>query len=238
MKNTNSLPIILALDVDHVETAKDWIIQTAPYVGGYKVGMQLFYKAGKTWLSAFKQNNWNLFLDLKLYDIPNTVASALGSLLDIEPTWITVHATGGHKMLEAAQKTVQGSSTQLIAVTCLTSFSLEQVKALYPGLNLSIEDWVLHLVQVAVDSGVNNIVCSPQEVALIKAKFGNQVKLFTPGVRPADYTTVDDQQRTLTPSQAIKAGSNYLIMGRPILQAAEPIKLLQEIKTDLQGVLV
>lgn len=234
-------PIVLALDVPSKERALQLANECKSELQWLKVGMRLFYAAGPQIVSDLKSLGYSVFLDLKLHDIPNTVSEAVISLLPLSPNWITVHASGGYKMLKAAQDSLGESRTKLVAVTCLTSLSAEDLPLIYPGLKYTPSDWVCHLAEIALNAGLTHLVCSPQEVSLIRQRFGGDVTLITPGVRPAiDVTSEnsDDQSRTMTPQAALSAGANYLVIGRPILKASHPVEALHNINEQINHLLI
>ena len=205
-------PIILALDTDEVEIALSWIELTRDSVDVYKVGLEFFLKHGAAGLQLLrKSSDFELFLDLKLHDIPNTVAGAVASVVGLSPRFLTVHASGGANMVRAAVE--QGPQIAITAVTVLTS--LDQEELVKMGVSLTPIDYALALAKNSVDAGARAIVCSPLEVEAIRQAVGQSVELITPGVRPAG-SDVGDQSRVMTPRDAISAGADFLVMGRPI----------------------
>lgn len=205
-------PLILALDTDDIDTAKSWIECTNGSVGVYKVGLEFFLKFGRAGIQSLREaGDFRLFLDLKLHDIPNTVAGASSSVLDIKPNFLTVHASGGSSMIRAAVDAAPQVS--ITAVTILTSLSEPDVMDI--GFAGGSMDSAVRLASLAVKAGATSIVCSPLEVAQVRAVVPESIALITPGVRPADSSS-DDQKRTMTPSQAMQAGANFLVIGRPI----------------------
>jgi len=205
-------PIILALDTKEIETAAAWIDATRDSIDIFKVGLEFFLKHGAHGLRELRQGrDFELFLDLKLHDIPNTVAGAVASVSDVKPRFLTVHASGGAKMMSAAAQV--DPQISVTAVTILTSLSDGEVKEI--GYRHNAHDSALHLATLAEESGAGSIVCSPFEVAAIRKAVGSPITLITPGVRPAG-SDAGDQSRVMTPSQAITAGADYLVIGRPI----------------------
>ncbi|MEI6294792.1 MAG: orotidine-5'-phosphate decarboxylase [Actinomycetes bacterium] len=210
--STLKSPIILALDTDELETAIQWIEATAGSVDVYKVGLEFFLKHGAAGLRELRNtSNFELFLDLKLHDIPNTVAGAVRSVRDLQPRFLTVHAAGGAAMIKAAAEA--GPTISITAVTVLTSLNQAELSTM--GIALTPLDFAVSLARNAVASGARSIVCSPMEVAAIRSAVGSGVKIITPGVRPAD-SELGDQSRTMTPREAIVAGADFLVIGRPI----------------------
>ncbi len=211
MKRKES-PIILALDTDDIDIALKWIEVTKGSVDIYKVGLEFFLKHGAEGLRELRETQiFELFLDLKLHDIPNTVAGAVRAVSDLKPRFLTVHASGGAPMIEAATKAAP--EIAIAGVTVLTSLEAKELSAM--GIALTPLDLALSLARVAVASGAKAIVCSPIEVAEIRQAVGNEVKIIAPGVRPVD-SEVGDQSRVMTPREAIISGADFLVIGRPI----------------------
>jgi orotidine-5'-phosphate decarboxylase len=239
-KNMQSDPrLIAALDFPTVEAAKKAVEEIGDAVAYYKVGMELYYAAGNDMIRFLKEHNKKVFLDLKLQDIPNTVASALKVEARLGVDMINVHAVGGKKMMEAAAKAVKETAEELgverpklIAVTILTSMDEEQ----FADLNYknTIPEQVVALAKLAKAAGLDGVVASPKEAAAIREACGPDFLIVTPGVRPAG-SALDDQSRVTTPAQAFANGSTHIVVGRPIMkaenrkQAAEAI--VEEIKT-------
>ncbi len=226
-------PIILALDVPDRHTALTWVKRLKPDLGIFKVGMQLFYKEGPAMVQAIREEGAQVFLDLKLHDIPNTVAHACESLLPLEPTFLTVHVSGGLAMLQAAQKIMAESPTRLLGITALTSLDQAAIQSVYPECTQSPSQWALHLAGLAQEAGLFGVVCSASENPLIRHRWGEGLCLVNPGIRPQG-TDVQDQKRVLTPGEAMKSGAGYLVIGRPILQAADPIGTVRRIQEEIQ----
>ena len=226
--------IIVALDLPTVAEAIA-ICDRIPDVEFWKVGLELFIADGKMILQELKARNKKVFLDLKLHDIPNTVASACRAATKYGADFLTIHASGGKAMMQAAQGEVQDSNTQLLAVSLLTSTSARELAADLQ-VPLEVSDYVSHLVKLARDSGLTGIVCSPHEVAnlrsQIKSPNGDDLCFVTPGVRPAG-TAHGDQSRVMTPKDAIAAGANYLVIGRPITVAPDPVAAWESICQEL-----
>ncbi len=205
-------PIILALDTDDISVAQSWIELTRESIDIYKVGLEFFLKHGATGLQRLRESsNFELFLDLKLHDIPNTVSGAVASISHLSPRFLTVHAAGGAKMVQAAVD--KRPEIAITAVTVLTSLDQEQLLAM--GVALTPIDYAIALAKNSVAAGARAIVCSPLEVEAIRQAVGPGIELITPGVRPLD-AEVGDQSRVMTPQDALSAGANYLVIGRPI----------------------
>jgi orotidine-5'-phosphate decarboxylase len=225
--------IIVALDFPSAREAID-LCDRLPQVGFWKVGLELFIADGSTVLRELKARNKKIFLDLKLHDIPNTVASATRVATKYGADFLTIHASGGKAMMQAAQVEVAGSSTKLLAVSLLTSISAEALKADLQ-VPLEVPDYVSKLVLLAQASGLSGAVCSPHEVAKLRSLLdqagGSEFCFVTPGVRPAG-SAVGDQSRVMSPKEAIAAGANYLVIGRPINAAPDPVVAWEQICQD------
>ncbi len=205
-------PIILALDTQDISTAQSWIAATRSSIDTYKVGLEFFLKFGAQGVAALREaGDFDLFLDLKLHDIPNTVAAAVSSVVDIAPKFLTVHAGGGSAMVEAAAQA--GPDISITAVTILTSLSEPEVSEI--GFAAGALESSLAMASFASARGARSIVSSPFEVAAIRGSVGAEIELITPGVRPVG-ASLGDQKRVMTPPEAIAAGANYLVIGRPI----------------------
>lgn len=211
-------PIAVALDAPDLETAARWAQAVTPHVAVVKIGLQLFCRHGPEVVDVVRgASGVELFLDLKLHDIPNTVAGAARSVARLKPRYLTVHASGGSDMVRAAVEAAP--HVRIAAVTVLTSMTagtLDQV-----GLAGPPDDAVRRLAALAVAAGAGAVVCSPMEVAALRADLGPDIELITPGIRPVGAGT-DDQVRVATPEQAIAAGASLLVIGRPITAAADP----------------
>lgn len=213
-----SAPIAVAIDAKDIETAATWASAVAPHVSTVKVGLELYLRYGPEVVGAVRgASGVRVFLDLKLHDIPATVAGAARGVAGLRPAILTVHAGGGADMVRAAVEAAP--DTEIAAVTVLTSMDekdLEQVGLLGPA-----RDAVRRLAVLAVGAGARALVCSPQEVALVRAEVGPDITLITPGVRPAGADK-GDQSRVATPEEAIAAGADLLVIGRPITRAPDP----------------
>lgn len=206
-----SSPIILALDTKDIEEAQKWIEISLPHINHFKIGLEFYLKHGYAAVATIKEKfNFNLFLDLKLYDIPNTVKGAVESVAGLDPKFLTVHASGGSKMINAAAEALPNGS--ITAVTVLTSFSEDAFKKL--GYQNDIAKTVQLWVTNAISNGATSIVCSPFEAKLIRS-ISKEVTLITPGVRLLG-DDVGDQARVMTPKDAIENGANFVVIGRSI----------------------
>jgi orotidine-5'-phosphate decarboxylase len=222
--------IIVALDVPSANEAIN-LCDRLPQVSFLKVGLELFIADGSTILRELKARNKKIFLDLKLHDIPNTVASACRVATKYGADFLTIHASGGKAMMQAAQAEVQGSSTQLLAVSLLTSISAPEL-ASDLKVSLEVSEYVSYMVLSAQASGLTGAVCSPHEVAKLRSLLGDDFCFVTPGVRPLG-DAVGDQSRVMTPKDAITAGANYLVIGRPITAAPDPVLAWEKICQEL-----
>ena len=227
--------IIVALDYPEAAPALDLVVRLEPALCRLKVGKELFTAAGPQLVEQFMQRGFEVFLDLKFHDIPNTVAQACKAAAALGVWMVNVHALGGRRMMEAARYAAAQAvrPPRLIAVTLLTSMVQEDLSEL--GMNFTPADMVLRLATLARDSGLDGVVCSAQEAALLRREFGDKFCLVTPGIRPAD-AAADDQSRIMTPRAALENGASYLVIGRPITRAADPLRALQEISQQIGGV--
>ena len=222
--------IIVALDMQSAIAALD-LCDRLPQVSFWKVGLELFIADGNAILRELKARDKKIFLDLKLHDIPNTVASACRMATKYNADFLTIHASGGKSMMQAAQAEVEGSTTQLLAVSLLTSVSASEL-ASDLKVQLELPEYVSQMVLLAQQSGLTGAVCSPHEVASLRSLLGDHFCFVTPGVRPTG-AAVGDQSRVMTPQQAIAAGANYLVIGRPITKAIDPVAAWEQICRDL-----
>ncbi len=225
-------PIIVALDYPELAMATAMLDRLDPAMTRVKVGKEMFTRFGPAMVEACMQRGFEVFLDLKFHDIPNTVAGACRSAADLGVWMMNVHASGGRRMMEAAAEAISasGSSAKLIGVTILTSLSQEEIAEI--GYSGTPEENVSRLAALAKESGLDGIVCSPKEAARIRGELGPDFELVTPGVRPAGSDT-GDQRRVMTPRDALDAGASYLVIGRPITGAPDPQKALEEILASI-----
>jgi len=219
--------IIVALDYPDAAAALDLVVQLEPALCRLKVGMELFTAAGPRLVEQLMQRGFEIFLDLKFHDIPNTVAQACKAAAALGVWMVNVHALGGRRMMEAASEGLSAFSRapKLIAVTVLTSMSQADLTGL--GIMDSPADLVLRLAKLAQDSGMDGVVCSAQEAALLRRQCGEEFCLVTPGIRLAN-AAADDQSRVMTPRIAMEQGADYLVIGRPVTLAADPLQALRE----------
>ncbi len=226
-------PIVVALDFEQKTAALELVSRLDPSLCRLKVGKEMFTHFGPDFVKELQQRHFDVFLDLKFHDIPNTVAKAVQAAADLGVWMVNVHASGGSRMMSAAREaliTFGEERPLLIAVTVLTS--MEQSDLTELGINRSPAEQVLHLAALTQKSGLDGVVCSAQEAQMLKQQFGQQFCLVTPGIRPS-FATADDQKRVMTPSQALAAGVDYMVIGRPVTKAADPLAALQAIYQEL-----
>ncbi|MBV8092861.1 MAG: orotidine-5'-phosphate decarboxylase [Acetobacteraceae bacterium] len=212
--------LIVAIDTGDLGRAQEWASAVAPYCGLIKLGLEFFLANGPAGVRGVTERP--VFLDLKLHDIPNTVAGAIRAVLPLAPRMVTLHAAGGAGMLRAARAAAEAAGTErplLLAVTVLTSLNAAALAE--TGVSGGPRQQVLRLAQMAIRSGADGIVCSPHEAAILRKALGSRAVLVTPGIRPTPVAA-DDQARVMTPEQAIAAGADWIVIGRPITGAADP----------------
>ncbi len=229
----NDPRLIVALDYPDAAAALAVAERMDPALCRLKVGKELFTTAGPALVEALQAKGFQVFLDLKFHDIPNTVAGAVKAAARLGVWMVNVHALGGRPMMEAAREALEGvtgARPLLIAVTVLTSMGDADLAEI--GLAGTPEENVLRLAALAQRSGLDGVVCSAREASALKGTLGREFRLVTPGIRPAD-ASLDDQQRVMTPAAAVRAGADYLVIGRPVTKAADPIQVLRNIHQEL-----
>lgn len=236
MQNLNDPKIIVALDFPFQNPALALADQLDPAKCRLKVGKELFTRSGPDLVKALQSRGFDIFLDLKFHDIPNTTSAAVAAAAELGVWMVNVHASGGEKMMVACRERLESFGNDrplLIAVTVLTSMSDEDLAGI--GIASSAEAHVSRLATLTKNSGLDGVVCSAQEAPRLKAEQGSDFQLITPGIRPL---TADkgDQQRIMTPTDALKAGSDYLVIGRPITQAPDPLAALESIHAEVVAV--
>jgi orotidine-5'-phosphate decarboxylase len=225
--------IVVALDFDNKSESFDLIDRLDPSLCRLKVGKEMFTHFGPDFVKQIHAKGFDVFLDLKFHDIPNTVAKAVKAAADMGVWMVNVHASGGSRMMNAAREILQpfGSDAPLlIAVTVLTSMSEEDLLDL--GIDKKPAEQVNFLAGLAHNAGMDGVVCSAQEASMLKDNYGQNFKLVTPGIRTADASS-DDQKRIMTPEKAVAAGSDYLVIGRAITKSADPISTMKSIYASL-----
>jgi len=225
-------PVIVALDFPDQSSALSLVDRLEPSLCRLKVGKELFTRLGPVFVEQLVGKGFDVFLDLKFHDIPNTVAAACDAAADLGVWMMNVHASGGRRMMETARERLESRShrPRLIAVTILTSLGEEDIREV--GFSGSPAENVLRLAALARSSGMDGVVCSPLEAAAIRGQAGDDFLLVTPGVRPAS-ASLDDQKRVMTPADAMAAGSSYLVIGRPVTAAEDPLQALLDINASL-----
>jgi len=222
--------LIVALDVPKADAARGLVGRLAGHVGMFKVGSQLFTAAGPDLVHEIVGRGEKVFLDLKFHDIPNTVAGAVASASRLGVSFVDVHGLGGRAMMEAGVGALPAMGTRLLAITILTSHDEESLGEI--GVNGSMADSVRRLAQLAKEAGTDGVVASPHEVALVREACGTDFLIVTPGIRPAGAAK-GDQARAATPAAALAAGADYIVVGRPITEAADPAAAADGIVTEL-----
>jgi orotidine-5'-phosphate decarboxylase len=230
-------PIIAALDVPNTEAAFRLVEQLAPVVGAFKVGKELFVSAGPEVVRRVRSSGSDVFLDLKFHDIPNTVARAVEAAVRLDVQMLTLHASGGRAMMEAAARAASDESNRLgrktpllLGVTVLTSLSSNDLSELGMGPNIGSQ--VERLALLASQAGLGGLVCSPLELVFLRQLVPRNIQLVTPGIRPSG-SEPDDQKRTLSPKEAMESGADWLVIGRPICAAENPRAAAEEILASL-----
>jgi orotidine-5'-phosphate decarboxylase len=231
--NNNESRVIVALDYSNQKQALEFVAKTSPDQCKLKIGKELFTYAGPQLVEKLVSKGFDVFLDLKFHDIPNTVKKAVYAAAQLEVWMVNVHAMGGQSMLAAAREGVDMAGNRhpfLIAVSVLTSMSPTDLIQL--GITDELPAFVTRLAGMAINEGLDGLVCSAQEASLLREKLGKATLLVTPGIRP-DWAARDDQQRIMTPNQAIENGASYLVIGRPITQHKDPAEALEMINQSL-----
>ena len=224
--------LIVALDVQDAASARAMVDRLAGHVGMFKVGTQIFTAAGPEFVREVIARGEKVFLDLKFHDIPNTVAGAVSSAGQLGVSLVDVHALGGKDMMEAAVGALPAMGIRLLAITILTSHQEETLGTI--GVSGSVADSVRRLALLSREAGADGVVASPQEVALVREACGPDFLIVTPGIRPVGSAR-GDQSRTATPAAAVAAGADYIVVGRPILEAADPAAAADAIVRELTG---
>lgn len=227
--------VIFALDVNEFSEVEQWASLIADHVGMFKIGKQLFTACGPAAVRMIQKHGGEVFLDLKYHDIPNTVAMASLEAARMGVKLLNLHALGGYEMMARTMETLEagfkgGERAKVLAVTILTSSTEETLRGV--GIELPVPEMVVRLATLAQKAGIDGVVASPQEVGLIREACGRDFLVVTPGVRPA-FASVDDQKRIMTPFEAVSAGADYLVIGRPISAAADPVAAAEAILTEI-----
>jgi len=231
LNKNNDPKIIVALDYADADSALKLVNQLDPALCRLKVGKELFTAAGPQFVEKLARSNFGVFLDLKFHDIPNTVAKACSAASNLGVWMLNVHASGGLEMMQAAKQAVDSSDSKplLIAVTVLTSMNQETLSQI--GIHTDLSTHVLNLAKLTQQAELDGVVCSALEAQMLRSNLGSKFCLVTPGIRPANASK-DDQSRIVTPANALALGSNYLVIGRPITKAENPLAALEAISQE------
>ena len=228
--------IIFALDVNNIDEIDRFAAMLEGRVGMFKIGKEVFTACGRDAVSAIQRRGGDVFLDLKYHDIPNTVAKAMLEASRLGVRLVNLHALGGFEMMKIAVESVSAeygtSRPRMLAVTVLTSSTRETLRRV--GIEHSVEDMVLRLATLAQEAGMDGVVASPREIELIRGSCGSDFMIVTPGVRPA-FAKADDQKRIMTPGEAVRSGADYLVIGRPISKADDPVAAVEMIANEIMG---
>lgn len=238
-KLKNSSPLFVAIDTENLDQARQWAVAVAPVTGAIKLGLQFFVHHGPDGVRhVLRDLDVALFLDLKLHDIPNTVAGAVRSAAALAPTFITIHTSGGADMMLAAREAAMAASKdhkiarpRILGVTVLTSLNDDDMRMM--GHMTPTTDQVRRYAMLAQENKIDGLVCSPQELRELRTLCGEGMILVCPGIRPLG-SKKDDQKRTLTPAEAMANGANYMVMGRPITGADDPAKFAKDVLASLK----
>jgi orotidine-5'-phosphate decarboxylase len=227
--------IIFALDVENRADAERWVTLLTGHVGMFKVGKQLFTACGPDIVRMIREQGGEVFLDLKYHDIPNTVAMATVEAARLGATLCNLHALGGYEMMAATRQALDRESQgkarpKVLAVTILTSSTEETLKGV--GIDLPVPEMVVKLAKLAQSAGIDGVVASPLETSLIREACGKEFLIVTPGVRPS-FAAVNDQKRIMTPAEAVQAGADFLVIGRPIAAASDPVAACDSIIDEI-----
>ncbi len=230
-------PIIVPLDVPDRDAAMALVERLTASVGAFKIGKELFVNAGPAIVREVRATGADVFLDLKFHDIPNTVAGAVRAATRLDVQMLTIHSSGGRDMISAAENAAQEESRNseqslplVLGVTVLTSMDTGDINEV--GVDGDVTAQVKRLAKLASTSGLRGLVCSPMEIELLRAEISREVKLVTPGIRPAS-SDIQDQKRVMTPAQAVQAGADWLVIGRPITLADDPVSAAKAIVDSL-----
>ncbi len=230
--------LVLALDVPDMDDARELVLELKDYVGVFKVGKELFTAEGPEVFKMIKENGGKIFADLKYHDIPNTVSSAAKVLVKMGVEIFNVHAAGGYEMIKQTREAIESEAAKmgvkrpkLLAVTVLTSLNQEDLNML--KIESKLSDYVLSLAELAKNAGADGVVCSPQEIDVIKEKLGKDFITLTPGVRP-EWSAKGDQKRIMTPKEAVHKGTDYIVIGRPITKAENRVEAAKRILQEME----
>lgn len=226
--------LIVALDLPTRQDALSLVDRLGDAVTFYKVGSPLFTRCGPDIVRELRDRGNDVFLDLKYYDIPNTVAQAVEAAAELGVSLLTLHAGGGSAMMRAARQAAGTTGPKLLGVTLLTSFSASDVETVWGKELRSLRDDVDRLAALAAEAELDGVVASALEAEALKRRHGSDFLVVTPGIRPTGHVA-GDQARTATPAEAVRAGADFLVVGRPILQAADPLEVVQRVEAEIRG---
>ena len=227
---TISKKVIVALDSNDFEKINKLVDILKDHIFGVKIGYEFFFNFGLEEYKKIKNKNLNIFLDLKLHDIPNTVKKGIEAISLLKPYFTTVHISGGDKMLEVTN--IKKGDVKILGVSALTSLDNEQVNKYY--LRKNVNKLVSDFTYFALENKLDGVICSPHEIKMIKKIAGSKLIIITPGIRPASYYKKDDQKRIMGPGKAISLGADYLVIGRPITKSNEPINQIIKINLEIE----
>lgn len=224
--------IIVALDVGTTKKAFDLVDRIGDSISFYKIGAPLFTRGGADVIRQLKKRGKRVFLDLKFHDIPNTVARSVEAAAELDVDLLTVHATGGSAMIRAARDGAGENGPKVLAVTILTSFSVDDAEQVWGKQLNSLREEVTRMATLAVESGADGVVASPLEAEALKRRHGAGFLVVTPGIRPPG-SAVGDQVRTATAGEAVRAGADYIVVGRPVIEADDPQAVVKQMHEDI-----
>jgi orotidine-5'-phosphate decarboxylase len=227
-----STELILVLDLPDRSETQRILDRVGSSVAWVKIGLQLFTRYGPSIVEEVAGRGYRIFLDLKLHDIPNTVARAIESLNTLPISMLTIHTSGGSEMMQWAIETQTAVNQDLLLLGVTTLTSIDRVGLEETGVTADPTDQVVRLAQLAIDSGIRGLVCSPLELPILRSKFGSEIAMVTPGIRPAG-ADLNEQKRVMTPADAMRAGASHIVVGRPILRAPDPAEAARAIQAEL-----
>ena len=222
--------VIVALDSNNLEKINNLVDKIKEHIFGVKIGYEFFLNFGLEGYKIINDKKINIFLDLKLHDIPNTIKNGIKSITDLNPYFTSIHISGGDEMQKIA--VLNKKNVKILGISILTSMDAEQTKKYY-NLN-NIEEVVGKFVKYATNNKLDGVVCSPHEIKLIKEISKGNLIIVTPGIRPENYKKQDDQKRFMTPKEAMSNGADYIVIGRPITQSSDPLKEIKEINSTIE----
>ena len=226
----NDKKIIVALDSNNFHDLKKIVDEIKNHVFAFKIGYEFFLNFGLDGYKFIQNKNVNIFLDLKLHDIPNTIKHSIETIANLNPYFTTIHISGGDKMQQMAS--LSKKNVKILGVSILTSLDDMQTEKYYNSKN--INDLICKFVKYAMENKLDGIVCSPHEIKLVKKLCANNLLIVTPGIRPKNYNNNDDQKRFMTPKQAVNLGADYIVIGRPITQSSDPLSELISINSSIE----